>query len=234
MRYWQLFAVFAVLAATVAQLPAQTTVPVRKAVETITAADVARHIGVIAADSMMGRDTPSPGLELVARYVADQFKRFGLKPCGKRLRPSDYFAEHPVVPIEQIVANLNLDGIGLKKWKDTVIAIGKEYSDLGATLLRVNAAHPELHVAAIDDLWPEEQFFFRSDHLNFARKGVPILYLMEGLSPDVHQVTDSPDKIDAEKITRILRLVFHLAREVGNADQRPKWEVNYKQIVQQR
>src|SRR5712671_1577204 len=63
-------------------LPAQTAAPERRAVETITAADVARRIGIIADDSMLGRDTPSRGLELTARYVASQFQRFGLKPGG--------------------------------------------------------------------------------------------------------------------------------------------------------
>ena len=48
----------------------------------ITAADVARRVGILAHDSMLGRDTPSRGLELTAQYVADQFRRFGLKPGG--------------------------------------------------------------------------------------------------------------------------------------------------------
>jgi hypothetical protein len=54
------------------------------AVMTISASDVARRIGIIAHDSMLGRDTPSRGLELTAQYVADQFRRFGLVPGGER------------------------------------------------------------------------------------------------------------------------------------------------------
>ena len=53
-----------------------------RAAASITPADVARRVGIIADDSMQGRDTPSPGLELTARYVADQFRRFGLRPAG--------------------------------------------------------------------------------------------------------------------------------------------------------
>ena len=53
-----------------------------RAAATITAADVARRVGIIADDSMLGRDTPSRGLELTAKYVADQFRRFGLRPGG--------------------------------------------------------------------------------------------------------------------------------------------------------
>jgi hypothetical protein len=66
-------------ASVTAPLAAQAT-KLKKAAATITAADVNRHIRVIADDSMMGRDTPSPGLEKTAQYVADQFKKLGLKP----------------------------------------------------------------------------------------------------------------------------------------------------------
>ncbi len=140
----------------------------------------------------------------------------------KGLWGSRYFSEHPTVPMEQVVANLNLDMIG-RNWRDTIVAIGKEHSDLGATLERVNAAHPELRMTAIDDRWPEERFYFRSDHYNFARKGVPILFFFNGVHDDYHQVTDSPDKIDAEKESRILRLLFYLGQEIANAGARPKW-----------
>src|SRR5688572_26687990 len=56
--------------------------PAARAAATITSDDVARRIGVIADDSMLGRDTPSRGLDRTAQYVADEFRRFGLKPGG--------------------------------------------------------------------------------------------------------------------------------------------------------
>jgi hypothetical protein len=65
-----------------APLAAQTAAPLDKAAATITALDVARRIGVIADDSMMGRDTPSKGLDRTAQYVAEQFQKFGLRPGG--------------------------------------------------------------------------------------------------------------------------------------------------------
>jgi hypothetical protein len=76
------------------------------------------------------------------------------------------------VPVDRLVANLNADMVG-RNWPDTIVAIGKEHSDLGTTLERVNAAHPDIGMTAIDDLWPDEQFYFRSDHFNFARKAAP-------------------------------------------------------------
>jgi hypothetical protein len=150
----------------------------------------------------------------------------------KGLWGSDYFAGNPPVPVKQIVADINIDMIG-RNWPDTIVAIGKEHSDLGATLERVNAAHPELRMTAIDDRWPEEQFYFRSDHYNFARRGVPILFFFNGVHEDYHEVTDSPDKIDSEKEARILKLLFYLGQDIANAPRRPAWnEESYKEIVE--
>ncbi len=145
---------------------------------------------------------------------------------------SEWFVGHPPVPLPQIVADLNADMIG-RNWKDTIVAIGKEHSDLGATLNRVNAAHPELRMHAIDDRWPEERFYQRSDHFSFAVKGVPILFFFNGVHEDYHRATDSPDKLDAEKESRIVQLLFYVGEAVANAAERPKWvPASYKQIVQ--
>lgn len=149
----------------------------------------------------------------------------------KGLWGSAYFADHPPVSMNSVVANLNIDMIG-RNWRDTIVAIGKEHSSLGATLNRVAAAHPELNMQPIDDIWPQENFYFRSDHYNFARKGVPILFFFSGTHADYHRVGDSPDKIDAEKETRVARLIFYLGLEVANAPDRPKWNPDsYKRIV---
>ena len=150
----------------------------------------------------------------------------------KGLWGSEYFASNPPVPVKQMVADINIDMIG-RNWPDTIVAIGKEHSDLGATLNRVNAAHPELRMTAIDDRWPEERFYFRSDHYNFARKGVPILFFFNGVHEDYHEVTDSPDKINSEKEARILKLLFYVGQEVANAPKRPGWNPeSYKEIVE--
>ncbi|MEP6474781.1 MAG: M28 family peptidase, partial [Gemmatimonadota bacterium] len=74
---------------------------------------------------------------------------------------------------------------------------------------------------------------FRSDHFNFARKGVPILFFFNGVHADYHQVSDSPDKLDAEKESRILKLLFFLGQDVANGKDRPKWNpASYKKIVE--
>lgn len=150
----------------------------------------------------------------------------------KGLLGSQYYAENPTVPLEAMVANLNADMVG-RNWPDTIVAIGKEHSDLGATMNRVNEAHPELGMTAIDDVWPDERFYFRSDHYNFARKGVPILFFFNGTHDDYHRASDEVDKIDTEKTARIGQLLFYLGLEVSDTDARPQWNPDsYEEIVE--
>jgi hypothetical protein len=201
------------------------------------------HIGVTPGplDSINnGADDNASGTAGVIE-LAEAFSRPGARPKRsiifltvsgeeKGLWGSRYFSEHPTVPLGQMVADINLDMLG-RNWADTIVAIGKEHSDLGATLERVNAAHPELRMAAIDDRWPEERFYFRSDHYNFARKGVPALFFFNGVHLDYHRVTDSPEKINSEKESRILRLLYYLGLEIGNAAERPKWEPESERLI---
>ena len=184
--------------------------------------DASGTIAVVEAAEAFAQLQPRPKRSIIFLTVSGE---------EKGLWGSAYFADHPPVPIGNIVADLNTDMVG-RNWKDTIVVIGKEHSDLGATLNRVGAAHPELRMQPIDDIWPQENFYFRSDHYNFARKGVPILFFFNGTHPDYHRPSDSVDKIDAEKESRIVKLVFYLGLAVANAADRPKWNPNsYKQIV---
>lgn len=179
-------------------------------------------VGVIEAAEAFAALNPRPKRSIIFLTVSGE---------EKGLWGSGYFADHMPVPASQVVADLNIDMIG-RNWRDTIVAIGKEHSDLGATLNRVTAAHPELNMRAIDDIWPQENFYFRSDHYNFARKGIPILFFFNGTHDDYHRVSDSPDKIDAEKESRIIKLVFYLGLDVANNPARPKWNPDsYKRIV---
>ena len=144
---------------------------------------------------------------------------------------SDYFAEHPPVPVGRMVADVNIDMVG-RNWPDTIVAIGREHSDLGATLARVEAAHPELRMTVRDDPWPNERFYYRSDHYHFARRGVPILFFFSGPHEDYHRPSDHPEKVDADKQARLTRLIFHLALDIANAPERPAWvPESYQTIV---
>ncbi|MEO6444412.1 MAG: M20/M25/M40 family metallo-hydrolase [Gemmatimonadaceae bacterium] len=148
----------------------------------------------------------------------------------KGLLGSEYFARQ-LDRQKKLVANINIDMIG-RNWRDTIAVIGMEHSDLGATLEAVSKAHPALGMQPVGDLWPNEHFYFRSDHYTFARRGVPVLFFFNGTHADYHQASDSPDKIDAEKEARIVRLIFLLGQAIGNADAPPQWDQgSYRKIV---
>ncbi len=167
--------------------------------------------------------TPRPRRSLVFLTVSGE---------EKGLWGSDWYARHPSFPLEATVANLNIDMIG-RNWRDTVVAIGKEESTLGPTLERIAAEHPELDLEVIDDPWPEERFYFRSDHYNFARRGVPILFFFTGTHADYHRPSDEPDRILYEKTARIARLIFYLGAEVADAPEPPRWDpAAYRRVVE--
>ncbi len=148
----------------------------------------------------------------------------------KGLLGSAYFAAHPTVPMDKVVADINMDMIGRNN-TDSIVVIGKEHSDMGETLARVNAAHPELHLAAADDIWPNEGFYSRSDHFNFARKGVPVLFFFNGTHPQYHQADDEVRLIDTSKLSRVAQLGFYLGVELANTTERPKWNPASYEIV---
>jgi hypothetical protein len=198
--------------------------------------------GVVATDQICnGADDDASGTVGVVE-LAEAFAEAGARPkrsviflgvSGEErgLWGSDHFVANSPVPIKSIVANLNMDMIG-RNWKDTIVAIGKVHSDLGAIADQVAAANPDLGMTIVDDLWPQENLYFRSDHFNFAKRGVPILFFTSGLHGDYHAVTDTPDKIDAEKEARVLRLIFQLGQVLANRPERPKWKPeSYEAIV---
>lgn len=150
----------------------------------------------------------------------------------KGLLGSTHYAEHPTFPLESTVADLNMDMVG-RNWSDTIVAIGKNESSLGPEVERISAEHPELDMAVIDDLWPEESFYTRSDHYNFARRGVPILFFFNGTHAEYHRPGDEVDLIDFDKMARIGRLVFYLGLDVANADEPPVWDPEaYERVVE--
>jgi hypothetical protein len=185
--------------------------------------DASGTAAVIANAQAFSRLDPRPARSLVFMTVSGE---------EKGLWGSEYFTAHPTVPLRAVVADLNADMVG-RNWKDTIAVIGKEQSDLGATLDRVAAAHPELHLTPIGDIWPTENFYARSDHYNFARRGVPILFFFNGTHGDYHQVSDEVSRIDAEKESRIVRLVFFLGLEIATAAARPRWDpASYRLVVE--
>jgi hypothetical protein len=141
----------------------------------------------------------------------------------KGLLGSAYFADNPTVPVEDIVANINVDMIG-RNHPDSVVVIGQTYSSLGPLLHQVNDRLPELAMTVSDDLWPEQRFFFRSDHFSFARREIPAIFFFTGVHEDYHRPTDTVEKIDLDKISRITRLIFHYGLAIANDPRPPAWD----------
>ena len=196
----------------------------------------------IGADSICnGADDDGSGTTGVLE-VAEAFARRGVRPRRsmifmtvsgeeKGLWGSAYFTTHPTVPLQNVVADFNVDMIG-RNWEDTVVAIGRQHSNLGQVLDATAARHPELHMVPIDDRWPTENFYSRSDHFNFARQGVPVLFFFTGVHDDYHRAGDEVQKIGFAKEARILQLLFYTSYAVAQSTERPQWNPeSWEQIV---
>ena len=133
------------------------------------------------------------------------------------------------MPIDSIVVQLNADMIG-RNGSDSLYIVGpasapKQQSvALGAIADSVNAAlgRPFVLDRSFDSPTHPERIYYRSDHYNYASKGIPILFFTTGLHPDYHKVTDSPEKIDYAKLARISEYVWRVGLAVGNRTTRPR------------
>jgi Zn-dependent M28 family amino/carboxypeptidase len=146
---------------------------------------------------------------------------------------SRYFADNPpltIGDINNIVAQLNIDMIGRNKDNKTseagtVYAVGADRisTELHNTLVDANAslARPLSINFEMNDPSDSERIYYRSDHFSYASKGIPIIFFFSGLHPDYHQVTDTVDKIDFDKIARIGQLVYEISRRLANLDHPP-------------
>jgi Zn-dependent M28 family amino/carboxypeptidase len=142
----------------------------------------------------------------------------------KGLLGSRWWVRNSTVPIEQVVANINVDMIGGEAAPDTVAVLGADYSSLGPLTRDVNARHPELGLTTSGDLWPQEQLFFRSDQLNFMAGEIPALFFFAGLHECYHRPCDDVDFVSTDKIARVARFLAYVAYEIANADEEPEWD----------
>lgn len=160
--------------------------------------------------------------------------------CGeeKGLWGSRYFTEFPTVPLDHIVAQINIDMIGRSKKEgdtnarnaeltgpDAVYLIGSTMmsTELGELVNAVNKSYLNLTFdTKYDDPRDPNRFFFRSDHYNYARKGIPIIFFFDGVHEDYHRPGDTADKIDYQKMEKITRTIYMTAWEIANRAARLK------------
>ena len=168
---------------------------------------------------------------------------------------SQYFTQFPPIDLGKVVANLNMDMIGRTKNANSVdpaanhflvdpgevLVVGPNISsdDLEQTIETTNASYQKLKInhfydvtapdATHDNLGPApngQRIFYRSDHYNFAKMGIPIAFFTVGLHVDYHRPTDTPEKIDYKEIQTVSKTVAAVGWQLANDPGRPKLKTN--------
>ena len=204
------------------------------------------HLGKRGDDIYNGADDNASGTSAVIE-MAESFTKARAKGVAPRrsilfllvtgeekgLLGSEYYAEHPTVPLEQIIANVNIDMIGRvdEEHQDNpnyVYVIGSDR--LSTELHDINeAANKNYTQLNLDYTYNDEndpnRYYYRSDHYNFAKRGIPAIFYFSGVHKDYHRPTDTVDKILFDKMSHITRLIFHTTWDLTNRDSRIRVDV---------
>ena len=154
----------------------------------------------------------------------------------KGLWGSEYYANHPVFPLEKTTADLNIDMIGRldteRKTADSlnyiyVVGDDKLSSDLKPISEAVNTKYTKLNLDyKFNDVNDPNRIYYRSDHYNFAKNGVPIIFYYDGmLKADYHKPTDTPDKINYPLMAKRAQLIFYTAWDMANRNDMLKRDI---------
>ena len=199
------------------------------------------HVGKINEKTYNGADDDGSGTVAVLE-IAQAFQKaaddgFGPKRSilflhvtgeEKGLLGSKYYTENPIFPLKNTVCNLNIDMIGRiddrhKEDPNYVYLIGSDKlsTELHTLSEEVNEKYTKIKLdyKYNDDNDPN-RFYYRSDHYNFAKHNIPIIFYFNGTHEDYHQPTDTPDKINYNLLENRARLVFYTAWEVANKETR--------------
>jgi Zn-dependent M28 family amino/carboxypeptidase len=146
----------------------------------------------------------------------------------KGLLGSEWYANHPLFPLKNTVVDLNTDMTGRyddehKGKPDYIYEIGSDKlsSQLREVLIEQNKKHVGLELDfRFNDPNDPNRFYYRSDHYNFAKFGIPVAFFFNGVHDDYHMPGDEVDKIEFDQIQKVGRLVFYMAWEIANREQR--------------
>lgn len=199
------------------------------------------HLGMRGEDIYNGADDNGSGTTTVLE-LAEAFRLASSAGDGPRrsilfllvtgeekgLLGSYYYAENPVYSLENTIANVNIDMVGRVDEKyaenpEYIYVIGSDR--LSSDLHQINEeANKKYTGLTLDYKYNSEtdpnRFYFRSDHYNFAKNGIPAIFYFNGVHEDYHRTTDTVDKINFEKMAKIGRLIFHTTWELANRDER--------------
>ena len=146
----------------------------------------------------------------------------------KGLLGSKYYANFPIFPLENTVTNLNMDMIGRVDDKhinnpNFVYLIGSDKlsTELHELSEEINDKFTQLDLDySYNNEDDPNRYYYRSDHYNFAKNNIPIIFYFNGTHEDYHKTSDTPDKINYEVLAKRAKLVFYTAWEVANREKR--------------
>lgn len=197
------------------------------------------HIGTKGDEIFNGADDDGSGTVAVLE-IAEAFKLASKAGKGpkrsilflnltaeeKGLYGSKWYVENPIFPLKNHVANLNIDMIGRvdpahEDKPNFVYLIGSD--KLSSELHNLSEeANKEFVNLDLDYTYNDEndpnRFYYRSDHYNFAKNNIPIIFYFNGVHADYHKATDTADKINYELLTKRTKLVFHTAWKIANRE----------------
>jgi hypothetical protein len=201
------------------------------------------HVGMKNGEVFNGADDDGSGTVALLE-IAQAFKKAKNEGNGPKrsilflhvtgeehgLHGSRFYSENPLFPIENTVVDINIDMIGRRdtlhpKTNNYVYVIGSDRlsSELHTINEEVNAKYTQLELDyKYNDRKDPERIYFRSDHYNFAKKGIPAIFFFNGIHADYHQSSDTPDKIEYDALAKRAQLAFVLAWELANRPERIK------------
>lgn len=154
----------------------------------------------------------------------------------KGLLGSDYYTRHPIFPLANTITNLNIDMIGridpahFAK-RDYVYLVGSDKlsSELHLISEKANRAYTKLDLDYhYNDPNDPEKIYYRSDHYNFAKNNIPVIFYFNGVHEDYHNVGDTVDKIDFSLLSKRAKLVFYTAWDLVMRNAKPIVDSNKK------
>jgi Zn-dependent M28 family amino/carboxypeptidase len=200
------------------------------------------HVGVKNGDVYNGADDDGSGtvalLEIAQAFEIAKKEGHGPKrsilffhATGEEhgLLGSSYYSEHPLFPFENTITDINIDMIGRRdvehaNTNNYVYLIGADRlsSDLDAICTLANAKYTKMDIDyKYNDLADPNHFYERSDHYNFAKHGIPSVFIFNGVHADYHKKTDTPDKIEYNALAKRAQLAFTIAWDLANRENRP-------------
>jgi hypothetical protein len=152
----------------------------------------------------------------------------------KGLLGSEWYSEHPVFPLEKTITDLNIDMIGRvdeahKDNPEYIYIIGSDMlsSDLNAIGIKANDDNIKINLdMTYNNRTDPNQFYYRSDHYNFAKHGIPVIFYFSGVHADYHQPGDEVSKINFDLLSKRAQLVYYTAWELANGAKRPVVDKN--------